>query len=242
MPNLLLLPALLMAQDAPSRRAELVTDRPDFTESAVVVPNGSLQVELGSTWRRTGGSHSVSGAEPLARWGVLGDVELRFGLPAVVRSDGATGVTDGTVGAKVALGSPLGWDLALIAEAGVPTGDSRFGADGAEGALVVTTGRALGERWSIGTQISGVWTSAPTGNLVVDYTLVLGRSITSRVSTFAEAAVSTFDEAPPPVLLHHGYAVLVSRQLQLDVHMGLGINDTAPDALVGMGFSARFGR
>jgi len=35
----------------------IVTDRPDITESAVVVPTASLQVENGATW--TGGRHAT---------------------------------------------------------------------------------------------------------------------------------------------------------------------------------------
>ena len=34
----------------------LVTDRPDFTESAVGVPIGRVQIEAGYTWTRKGGA------------------------------------------------------------------------------------------------------------------------------------------------------------------------------------------
>jgi hypothetical protein len=36
---------------------EIVTDRPDITESAIVVPTASLQAENGATW--TGGRHAT---------------------------------------------------------------------------------------------------------------------------------------------------------------------------------------
>ena len=34
----------------PTSDPEIVTDRPDITESAIVVPKGSLQFESGLTW------------------------------------------------------------------------------------------------------------------------------------------------------------------------------------------------
>ncbi len=66
---MVLVPALAVAQGvAPT--PELVTDRPDFTESAVVVPLGSLQAEAGATLdRASDGVRTLAGPELLLRWG-----------------------------------------------------------------------------------------------------------------------------------------------------------------------------
>lgn len=50
--------------------SELVTDRPDFTESAVVAPIGSPQIEAGITWIDTDLVDELSGAEVVVRWTV----------------------------------------------------------------------------------------------------------------------------------------------------------------------------
>jgi hypothetical protein len=37
---------------------DIVTDRPDVTESSIVIPNGSFQLENGFTWKRDQGGTS----------------------------------------------------------------------------------------------------------------------------------------------------------------------------------------
>ena len=65
---LFLLPNSAVGQN--TEVAELVTDRPDFTESGIVVPVGSLQFEAGFTWESNAGDvRSFSGPELLVRWG-----------------------------------------------------------------------------------------------------------------------------------------------------------------------------
>jgi hypothetical protein len=62
---------------------EMVTDRPDFTESASVVPRGRVQLEAGYTYARdedAGVLAAHSYPEALARIGVVDDrLELRLG-------------------------------------------------------------------------------------------------------------------------------------------------------------------
>jgi hypothetical protein len=217
----------------------LITDRPDFTESAVVVPRGSLQVELGSTWERSEGVNSLGGPEMLGRWGALERLELRVGLPDYVSADGISGVTDATLGLKLALGSPLGWDLAFIGDVSLPTGDADYGTSGSEGNLILATGRELDRTWSLGTQLSGAWSSEP-GDLDLGYTVVLGRALTDEVSAFAELAGTSLEKDTRAVVVHHGYAYLVSPLLQVDLHAAFGLSAAAPDVLFGLGLSTRF--
>lgn len=242
MPKFILLPLALLAQQNPESPTsiELITDRPDFTESAVAVPQGDIQLELGSAWERSGDADAVNGAEALVRWGALAGLELRFALPDYVSSAGLDGLTDAALGVKLPLGRPLGWELAVIGDVSIPTGDDTFGGTGTEGNVILTTGGDLGGSWSLGTQISGAWSSDP-GDLQLGYTAVLGLSIDDRLGTFAEVAVDPLEEGPRSVLLHHGYAYLVRPTLQLDLHLGVGVSDSAPDALVGLGLSTRWG-
>src|ERR1700736_6070107 len=61
---------------------EIVTDRPDTTESAVVVPKASLQVENGFTWTDNGPSRLISLCQSLIRMGLSAATELRLAVPA----------------------------------------------------------------------------------------------------------------------------------------------------------------
>ncbi|MCZ6506947.1 MAG: hypothetical protein O7A04_02700, partial [Acidobacteria bacterium] len=89
-------PVLLFLSPLTGRAQELITDRPDFTESAVVVPAGSIQIEGGLTWVDDGGSQgTLSGPEILLRWGLGDRFELRIGLPDYVEPRrGPSGVGD----------------------------------------------------------------------------------------------------------------------------------------------------
>jgi hypothetical protein len=49
------------AEDCPTSVDEIATDRPDVTNSSVVVPRGTFQGENGINWTRQRGSNVVDG-------------------------------------------------------------------------------------------------------------------------------------------------------------------------------------
>ncbi len=55
------------AQDCPTAADEIATDRPDVTNSSVVVPHGSLQPENGVDWTVSHGSNSLDGTNTRLR-------------------------------------------------------------------------------------------------------------------------------------------------------------------------------
>ena len=67
-----------------SSTSEIITDRPDITESSVVIPAGSVQVENGVTWSADHGNLTVDLSETLIRVGVLGRTEIRLTPPNYV--------------------------------------------------------------------------------------------------------------------------------------------------------------
>ncbi len=65
---------------------DIVTDRPDFTESAVVTPTGHFQLESGLTWTEESGGVTIFNApELLIRWTPFNRFELRFGISDYVK-------------------------------------------------------------------------------------------------------------------------------------------------------------
>jgi len=237
------------AMTAPASGAaapDLVTDRPDFTESGVVVPRGSVQVEAGLTWEDgDDGVRSFAGPEALVRWGMSDEFELRFGLPDYVNlSNGVSesGLGDASLGAKLQLGPVGDWDLAGILTVSTPTGDDGFTSDGWDPQFILAAGRDLNARWSLGAQVS--LESASTDEERVTFggaTLVLGSSLDDegRTGAFLELAAILPESGTAPLTLHHGYTRLLSDTLQIDLHGGVGLSDTAPDAFVGAGVSFR---
>jgi hypothetical protein len=65
----------------PATDPEIVTDRSDITESAIVVPQGSLQFENGLTWTNGRGQKTLDLTETLVRLGISDRSELRIVVP-----------------------------------------------------------------------------------------------------------------------------------------------------------------
>jgi hypothetical protein len=60
---------------------EIVTGRPDITESSTVIPLGSVQVENGLTWTRDQRTGAIDSPEMLVRMGLWERTEVRFTAP-----------------------------------------------------------------------------------------------------------------------------------------------------------------
>jgi len=109
---------LLSANNAWSQETEstpaIVTDRPDVTESSIVVPKGSLQFENGMTWTTDHGNQSVDFSETLVRLAISTRMEFRVVFPNYfeeVTGTNASGFDDIAVGVKKQLG-PL-WAMSI---------------------------------------------------------------------------------------------------------------------------------
>jgi hypothetical protein len=225
---------------------ELVTDRPDFTESAIVVSPGQFQLESGLTWEKGNNStNTLSGPESLVRWGLLPRVELRLGLPDYLYSrnhERISGFGDSSIGTKVQLG-PIGggWDMATIISLSLPTGEDPFGSDEFDPELIQTLGRELSGPWSIGSQLMVSWPSEEGDRVFLwGGTIVIGTSVSELWGAFIEVAFTVPETGTTAVLLHNGYTYLYMSGLQFDLHGGIGLSDSAPDLFLGSGISLRY--
>ena len=80
--SLLALRSACFAQSRPdSTGPEIVTDRPDVTESSTVVSKGSLQIENGATLTTDHGFPAFDLSETLIRLGVSTSTEVRLVVP-----------------------------------------------------------------------------------------------------------------------------------------------------------------
>src|SRR6202453_5498990 len=70
-------------------QSPIATDRPQVTNSSVVVPCGSLQFENGFQWMGTGGQHTPDFPETSIRFGVAVKTELRISVPDYFQNDAA---------------------------------------------------------------------------------------------------------------------------------------------------------
>jgi hypothetical protein len=222
---------------------ELGGDRPDFTESALVVPPRSLQVEGGMTWERTDSSTTQFQAAELAlRYGCWNRFEWRLGLPNYVRvsTDGVriTGASDSLVGFKVQAGPlPTKADLAVILQLSLPTGSSELSSNRVDPEVKVPFSQPLGGPWSLNGQASLFFpTVDDTRATVLQPTLSIARDLTERSGAFLEYIGEFSNEFSDFNVLHAGYTYQPLPRLQLDVHAAVGISNNAPEFFVGAGF------
>ena len=256
-----MLSPLLGAEDA---LPPLVTDRPDQTESAAVVPPALVQVESGFTHvedEPDGGDLVVSDGigETLVRIGLVHRLELRLGFAGfrLEEIDTATGETSdegyggATLGAKVGLLEERGARprLALIAGTTLPSGARRFSTDAFDPFLRATASHTLSERLSLGYNLGAAWLTEEddTGDedtlSVLVGTVTLGLALGERVATFVElfgeSGLSAEDDF---TAFDAGATWLLLDNLQLDLSGGVGLSESASDWFAGVGVSFRLPR
>lgn len=242
---------------------ELVTDRPDQTESAAVVPAGFHQLETGLAYERLGNGpltvRTVSGPGTLARIGLGGRTELRLGWEGWVDQDidvtgpstfdrSVSGVGDGEVGVKVKLREESGAlpEMAILAGVSLPVGDDELTSDEYEPSVRLAFAHTLSDRlglaYNLGAERSHEREESFTRFL---YTVALGAGLTDRLGAFVEVFGEEPESGGPggsQVSLDGGVTYLLRPNLQLDAYAGAGVTDHAPDWLAGMGVSVRWPR
>lgn len=227
----------------------LVTDRPDFTESAVTIPSGHTQVEMGGTFNREDGVRSLSTGETLVRSGLSRRVELRVTSAsyAVERSNAGTfeGLEDAGLGLKIALhegpeGPSAEPTLALIVGTSLPTGAQPF-----------RSRRALPEA-----KFLGAWTFSDRVGFASNLNWARTESASNEWSASASFAFSLSEKVGAYTegfsfaehagswqtrnYVNAGFTYLFSDALQVDARAGSRVGDDSHGVFFGLGISRRF--
>ncbi|MDT8436672.1 MAG: transporter [Gemmatimonadota bacterium] len=244
-------PAPRPARDGAAEPAPLVTDRPDFTESAVAVPAGRLQLETGATWSRAGDDDVYAAGEILLRFGALRGLEARLGLGSFVHEDRAgsasSGLADIELAAKLDVRGVLraDWDveLALLGGSTLPTGSGPAGSDDPLPSARLAAALAFGPKVSAGANLG--WTRAEDGQETIDQglaSLALGFEVAPRWGAFLEGfALLPEGDRPDEVFLDGGLTFLLGPEVQLDARFGVELDPAdAPGLFAGAGASFRF--
>jgi hypothetical protein len=230
------------------RPEPLVGDRPDFTESAVVVPRGSVQVELGLTSAHLDGARQESFGELLCRIGVASGFELRLEPGSYLRErDGGSaeqGREDGAVGCKIELAPAGGWrpETAIIAGTTLPTGVRALRNDHLQPDLLLAWGWDLGPTLALGANAGCGWRHDGDASFTEGRASVsLGAALAPRVGAFLETFAWTAapGEELDPMYCDLGITALIAPQLQIDMRFGAGLNGRDPDHFWGVGLVAR---
>ena len=242
---------LLYSNNAWSQETEpapaIVTDRPDVTESSIVVPKGSLQFENGITWTTNHSNQSVDFSETLVRFGISTRMELRVVIPNYfkdVTGTNASGFDDIAVGVKQQLGPLWGhFDLAVIAALGLPSGADRISSHGYDPFIKLPWSKDLAKGWLLGGMQSLFWnTTAGRRNLVWEPTFMVEKEISGPWSVFAEYAGDFARQGSSKQITHFGTTYRITPKQQIDFHLGFGVSPAEPQHFLAVGYSIRLDR
>lgn len=232
------------ADSCPTTKDEIATDRPDVTNSSLVVPVGSFQSENGVNVSTRDGGRTVDGTNSRWRLGVAPCLELLVDLPsyvANVRAPGNSGFTDVAPAVKWQV-SPIPGkvDLSLVFGVALPTGAAEIAGRGAQPYVQLPWSWELHDGWGV----SGMFTeffrpSDPTSARITETTFAVEKKLTERFSLFTEYVGDYPDGAVPSQLWNSGGLYRLSRSQQVDFHFAFGLNHNSPNYIVGIGYSFR---
>jgi len=232
----------LAAGDCPTRADSINTDRPGVSNSSVVVPYGSFQVESGVDWSVAGGSNLLTGNETRMRLGVANCTEFLIDVPSYVGSINGphpSGFNNVVVSAKRQLPIPFGFDLSATAGLGFPSGYRKISGRGYQPYIQAPWSHDLPYGWSAAGMFTMTWfPSQSEKNPTFGPTFTLGRQFGPSANMAVEYGGNFNHQRPTHVLDTLGQWRFTNTQ-QLDFQAGFGLNTSSVDHFFGVGYSFR---
>jgi hypothetical protein len=219
------------------------TDRPDVTNSSIVVPVGSLQNENGIDTSRDHGANILSGTNSRWRLGIAPCLEVLIDLPNYVttfRGAGPSGFGDVAPAVKWQI-SPLPgkFDLSITAGAALPTGATGISGPGVQPYLQIPWSIALGDGWALNGMETNFFMPASDSKFTYQSTLVLEKEFAERSFLFLEYVGDFPSNGRNSQLLNSGGGYRIDDHHQIDFHVGVGLDRNAPNYIFGVGYSFR---
>lgn len=225
----------------------LVTDRPDFTESAETVPRGRVQVEGGVTFDRSDEERASTFGEVLVRISTGGRSEFRIGVPSYGRFRGggekASGFDDLFLGGKWLLKKGAGRkpQFALLAGSTLPTGSRDVAERRYQPEAVLAAALDINERVAFSTNLGYVRASDAGERFNQAFgSASFGFGLSDKWGAYLEAYA--FNKTAPggdsQQFVNSGVTYLINNDFQLDARIGRGLNGR--ETFFGFGAARRF--
>ncbi|HZE54425.1 MAG TPA: transporter [Bradyrhizobium sp.] len=233
------------AEGCPTAKDEIATDRPDVTNSSLVVPTGSLQNENGINFSARDGGRTIDGTNSRWRLGIAPCLELLVDLPTRfenIKAPGVSGFSNITPAVKWQV-SPLPGkvDVSLVAGIGLPTGSIDIAGHGAQPYLQMPWSWELHDGWGLSGMLTEFFRPAELKTKrITETTFVIERKVAEKASLFVEYVGDYPINAGPSQLFNSGGVYRLSPTQQVDFHVAFGLNHNAPSYIVGIGYSFRF--
>jgi hypothetical protein len=226
--------------------ADIDTNRPSFMDSPIVVPRGSVQLENGTLFSGLRhGQWAYDVPETEVRVGGLKNTEIQMFVPDFFlgRNSNSTfgRVSDlSEIGIKQVLPSPsTKLNVSFIGGVSAPTGSPTISNSGTIPVLRLPYTYALTDKWSFcGMQSLLVINKGADVQWQPD--ALICRTIGAKTTVFMEYGGFITHHHNPSHIIHFGAVYKITHCQQLDTQFGFGMNESAPSAFVGAGYSVRF--
>lgn len=231
-------------EDCGSSATNIDTDRPDVTNSSVVVPQGSLQIENGINWTARQDGTVIDGPASRARLGVGPCTEVLLDLPNnfhPVRGPGASGFSDLSPAIKRQFGSlPGEFQLSLTVGLQLPTGTLGISGRGYGGYVQLPWSKEIANGWGISGMFTAFWLPGQhRNNPTLEPTFVVERQMGPRAEVFIEYVADGPRHGIVTQVFDSGGVFRLTSTQQVDFHVGFGLHRELPGYLFGLGYSLR---
>lgn len=214
---------------------ELVTDRPDQTESSSTVPMHSLQIESGLVLNHER-KNSITNRQlifpsTLFRYGLTSYLEIRIlnQFESIENSYGTdkildTGFSDIEVGTKVQIlkNANTNTEIAFLTHLIIPTGSSGFSIGKVGSINKLSISHSINDKIDLGYNIGYDYLGTGSGSFT--YSIVTGFSITEKLGLYLEAFGELEEFTKYIANFDAGLTYLIKKNLQIDFSFGTGIN------------------
>ena len=246
---------MVNAQEDASGPIEMITDRPDVTESSSTIPKGSLQVETGAFFESYEESNikfeSTAFSTTLLRYGLLENLELRLGCDFVeetrtiggMNNEVSSGLSPLLFGMKVAIAEEKkGWpEMAFLGHLFLPFSASQDFKPNTTGAnFIFAFGHSLSEKSSISYNIGGEW-GDDNPEVGYIYSVAYGYGLSERWACYAELYGNLRENSGSNHFWDAGVTYLIKPNIQLDATVGTSITK-GQDIYLSGGISFRIPR
>ncbi|MBL0183577.1 MAG: transporter [Chitinophagaceae bacterium] len=242
---------LLCFSSAVAQVEKIDTDRPDQTESAVLVPKKWVQLEFGlSKQENKPGDYEFQHPTLLSKYGISKRIEFRlittlstnhfYNDQLVTQKE--SGLEPVEVGAKIALWEEKKWipKTSFIFHFAIPKLASKeFRADKLAPNFRFTMQNSITDNIAIGYNLGAEW-DGYSNEATWIYTFAPGFNIGKKWYGYIEAFGFISKQNEPEHSLDGGIAYYVTPDLKIDLSSGFGISNAAPDWYIAFGWSVRF--
>ena len=242
--SLCLSPVLFWVLAASADDNETISaERPGFSSSPVALAPSRLQIEVGYQYLTDSGQtdfddHTLPFA--LLRVGLKDRLELQVSWAGMSWVDAGgqhvNGVNDAGIGLKwEATEEGATVPIAFFAGLSLPVGDREFSSDEVDPSIGAFWSYSAGLDW-FGT----VLVSASDGDSSISNAVGISIPVDADKGAYVEYFGNYAGDTGPEHYLNGGFTYLPQNNVQLDLHIGLGLNSRAADAFLGLGMAYLF--